>query len=72
MSMVIHSRNNKVIIVKTLWEYPACTKEMLEATWILFKVHWEKWAGCYRKMQLDIVLSAGFITEPEFFIINIF
>lgn len=40
--MVIHSRNNKVIILKTLWEYPACTKEVLEATLIVFKVHWEK------------------------------
>lgn len=24
--MVVYSRNNTVIIVKTLWEYPACTK----------------------------------------------
>lgn len=29
--MVIDSRNNKVIIVKTPWEYPACIKEVLEA-----------------------------------------
>lgn len=29
--MVIHTRNNKVIIVKTLWEYPAYIKEVLEA-----------------------------------------
>lgn len=41
MSMVIHSGNNNVITVKPPWE----RKEVLEATWKLFKVHWENELG---------------------------
>lgn len=39
--MVIHSGNNNVITVKPSWE----RKEVLEATWKLFKVHWENELG---------------------------
>lgn len=59
MSMMVHSRNNKVIIEKALWEYPACRKEVLEAKWRLFKVHLKKLSVCCRKLQLDVVLSLG-------------
>lgn len=48
--MVIHSGNNNVITVKTPWE----KKEMLEATWKLFKVHWENELGAMRNCHYTL------------------
>lgn len=60
--MVIHSGNNNVITVKTPWE----RKEVLEATWKLFKVHRENELGAMQNCHYTLTWPKGLQLTPEF------
>lgn len=60
--MVIHSGNNNVITVKTPWE----RKEVLEATWKLFKVHWENELGAMQNCHYILTWPKDLQLTPEF------
>lgn len=60
--MVIHSGNNNVITVKPPWE----TKEVLEATWKLFKVHWENELGAMQNCFYTLAWPEDLQLIPEF------
>lgn len=59
--MVIHSGNNNVITVKTPWE----RKEVLEATWKLFKVHWENELGAMQNCLYILAWPKDLQLIPE-------